>query len=158
MNWCSVYITPQGLPKYIYLSSPLIFPTTYNGIRTKNRPVWITGRCSHTLNGTDSQPSLGAKADWGLRYRIYGEMRGCKENLCSNRVQHHFLRVRWLWMNRKMIGEAWQIRCFPYGERFDVPASRTKDRSTAEESRTTVTWSFKNKKKISKLRKIFGHL
>ena len=30
----------QGLPKYIYLSPPLIFPTTYNGIRTKNRPVW----------------------------------------------------------------------------------------------------------------------
>jgi hypothetical protein len=32
----------QGLPKYIYLSPLLIFPTTYNGIRTKNRPVWIT--------------------------------------------------------------------------------------------------------------------
>jgi hypothetical protein len=29
------------------------------------------GCCSHTLNGTDSQPWLGAKADWGLRYRIY---------------------------------------------------------------------------------------
>jgi hypothetical protein len=42
MNWCSVYLTPQALPKYIYLSPPLIFPTTYNGIRTKNRPVWIT--------------------------------------------------------------------------------------------------------------------
>jgi hypothetical protein len=34
--------TPQGLPKYIFLSPPLIVPTTYNGIRTKNRPVWIT--------------------------------------------------------------------------------------------------------------------
>ena len=42
MDWCSVYLAPQGLPKYIYLSPPLIFPTTYNGIRTKNRPVWIT--------------------------------------------------------------------------------------------------------------------
>ena len=42
MGWCSVHLTPQGLPKYIYLSPPLIFPTTYNGIRTKNRPVWIT--------------------------------------------------------------------------------------------------------------------
>ena len=42
MDWCSVYLTPQGLPKYIYLSPPLIFPTTYNGIGTKNRPVWIT--------------------------------------------------------------------------------------------------------------------
>jgi hypothetical protein len=42
MDWCSVYLAPQGLPKYIYLSPPLIFPTTYNGIRTKNHPVWIT--------------------------------------------------------------------------------------------------------------------
>ena len=42
MDWCSVYLAPQGLPKYIYLSPSLIFPTTYNGIRTKNRPVWIT--------------------------------------------------------------------------------------------------------------------
>jgi hypothetical protein len=25
-------------------------------------------------------------------------------------IQHHFLRVRWLWMNRKMIGEAIYIR------------------------------------------------
>ena len=36
MDWCSVYLTPQGLPKYIYLSPLLIFSTTYNGIRTKN--------------------------------------------------------------------------------------------------------------------------
>jgi hypothetical protein len=42
MDWCSVYLTPQALPKYIYLSPALIFPTTYNGIRTKNRPVWFT--------------------------------------------------------------------------------------------------------------------
>jgi hypothetical protein len=42
MDWCSVYLTPQDLPKYIYLSPPLIFPTTYNGIRTKIRLVWIT--------------------------------------------------------------------------------------------------------------------
>ena len=35
-------LTPQDLPKCIYLSPPLIFPTTSNGIRTKNRPVWIT--------------------------------------------------------------------------------------------------------------------
>jgi hypothetical protein len=39
MNWCSVYLTPQDLPKYIYLSLPLIFPTTYNGIRTKYRQM-----------------------------------------------------------------------------------------------------------------------
>jgi hypothetical protein len=40
----AAYLTLQALPKYIYLSPPLIFPTTYNGIRTKNRPVWITGQ------------------------------------------------------------------------------------------------------------------
>jgi hypothetical protein len=28
MDWCSVYLTPQALPKYIYFSPPLIFPTT----------------------------------------------------------------------------------------------------------------------------------
>jgi hypothetical protein len=28
MDWCSVYLTPQALSKYIYLSPPLIFPTT----------------------------------------------------------------------------------------------------------------------------------
>ena len=28
MDWCSVYLTPQALPKYIYLSPPLIFPIT----------------------------------------------------------------------------------------------------------------------------------
>jgi hypothetical protein len=38
MDWCSVYLAPQALPKYMYLSPPLIFPTTYNGIRTKTRP------------------------------------------------------------------------------------------------------------------------
>ena len=42
MDWCSVYLTPQGLLKYIYLSPPLIFPTTCNRIRTKNHPVWIS--------------------------------------------------------------------------------------------------------------------
>ena len=42
MDWSSVYLAPQDLPKYIYLSPPLIFPTTYNGIRTKNCPVWIS--------------------------------------------------------------------------------------------------------------------
>jgi hypothetical protein len=30
MDWCSVYLAHQALPKYIYLSPPLIFPTTYN--------------------------------------------------------------------------------------------------------------------------------
>ena len=28
MDWCSVYLTPQALSKYIYRSPPLMFPTT----------------------------------------------------------------------------------------------------------------------------------
>jgi hypothetical protein len=54
MDWCSVYLTPQGLPKYIYLSPPLIFPTTYNGIGTKNRPVWITLGATNLVVGSAS--------------------------------------------------------------------------------------------------------
>ena len=39
MDWCSVYLTPQALPKYIYLSPPLIFPTTSTELGQK------TARC-----------------------------------------------------------------------------------------------------------------
>jgi hypothetical protein len=34
----------------------------------------------------------------------------CKAKSCCNGVLHHFLRVRWLWMNRKTIGEAIYVR------------------------------------------------
>jgi hypothetical protein len=70
MDRCSVYLTPQALSKYNYLSPPLIFPTTSAELGQKTaRCVNHSGRCSITLNGTES--SLGAKEDWGLRYRIY---------------------------------------------------------------------------------------
>ena len=39
MDWCRVYLTPQALPKYIYLSPPLIFPTTSTELGQK------TARC-----------------------------------------------------------------------------------------------------------------
>ena len=66
MDWCRVYSTPQVLPKYIYFSPPLIFPTTYNGIRIKKTPgVNHFGHCSITLNGTESQPSLEHKRTEG---------------------------------------------------------------------------------------------
>jgi hypothetical protein len=39
-----------------------------------------------------------------------GGIIGPKAKSCGNGVYHHFLRVRWLWMNRKMIGEAIYIR------------------------------------------------
>ena len=163
MNWCSVYLTPQDLPKYIYLSPPLIFPTTYNGIRTKNRPVWITLGAApiHWMgpihNPRWEQKRTEAVREWGLRYRIYGEMRGCKENSCSNRVQHHFLRARWLWMNRKMIGEAWQIRCFPYGERSDVPRLQQVEQKTVRRQRNLGPQSLEVSKIKIKIRN-FGHL
>ena len=56
MNWCSVYLTPQALPKYIYLSHPLIFSTTSMelGQKTARCDVNHSGRCSITLNGTES--------------------------------------------------------------------------------------------------------
>ena len=73
MDWCSVYLTPQALPKYIYLiSPPLIFPATPTELGQK------TARCESlrallhyiewdrivTLNGAQA-------AEWGLRNRIY---------------------------------------------------------------------------------------
>ena len=39
MDWCSIYLTPQDLSKYIYLSPPLIFPTTSTELGQK------TARC-----------------------------------------------------------------------------------------------------------------
>jgi hypothetical protein len=44
------------------------------------------------------------------KWKSNGEMIGSKAKSCCYRVQHHFLRVRRLWMNRKMIGEAIYIR------------------------------------------------
>ena len=41
MDFCSDYLTPQGLPKYIYLSPPIIFPTAYNAIELGQK----TARC-----------------------------------------------------------------------------------------------------------------
>ena len=41
MDWCSAYLTPQALSKYIYLSPPLIFPTTSTELEQKTSR-WIT--------------------------------------------------------------------------------------------------------------------
>jgi hypothetical protein len=43
-----------------------------------------------------------------------GGIIGSKGKSCCNGVLHHFLRVRWLWMNRKMNGEAIYIRVSPW--------------------------------------------
>ena len=70
MDWCSVYSTPQSLPKYIYFSPPLIFLTTYNGIRTKT-PLGVNHfRMLHYVKWDRIVTLTGAQADWGLRYRI----------------------------------------------------------------------------------------
>ena len=39
------------------------------------------------------------------KWKSNGGIIGSKAKSCCNGVQHHFLRARWLWMNRKMIGE-----------------------------------------------------
>jgi hypothetical protein len=54
MDWCSGYLTPQALPKYIYLSPPLIFPTTSTELGQKITRYESLGRCSITLKETDS--------------------------------------------------------------------------------------------------------
>ena len=41
---------------------------------------------------------------------VNGGIIGSKAKSCCNGVQHHFLRVRWLGINRKMIGEAIYLR------------------------------------------------
>ena len=72
MDWCSVYLTPQGLPKYIYLSPLLIFPTTSNGIRTKKNAQCESLRALLQYVEWDRFVTLtGAQAEWGLRYSIY---------------------------------------------------------------------------------------
>ena len=69
MDWCSVYLAPQGLPKYIYLSPPLIFPTTYKGQKT--------ARCESLrallayVEWDRFVTLTGEQSEWGLRYRIY---------------------------------------------------------------------------------------
>jgi hypothetical protein len=98
MDWCSVYLTPQGLPKYIYLSPPLIFPTTYNGIRTKNRPVWITPDAAPIRwMGPIRNPPWEQK--WTEGYVIVSRVRSCRFH---NRHFLHFciliVSIKDLWL------------------------------------------------------------
>jgi hypothetical protein len=44
------------------------------------------------------------------KWKTNGGIIGSKAKSCCNGVQHHFLRVRWLGINRKMIGEAIYLR------------------------------------------------
>jgi hypothetical protein len=53
------------LPKYIYLSPLLIFPTTSTELGQKTPGVNHSRHCSITLDGAESQPSLEQKRTEG---------------------------------------------------------------------------------------------
>jgi hypothetical protein len=105
------------------------------------------------------------------KWKSNGGIIGSKAKSCCNKVQYHFLRIRWLWMNRKTIGEVIYIRVSdrkynPIAtQRGNVPtmswrgksavflmhnsltshgSSKKKSRLTAEESRTTIYQTYKN--------------
>jgi hypothetical protein len=59
--------------------------------------------CSTLTHYTDSVPI-------DLKCCVLGVVWDSSVESCCNGVQHHFLRVRWFWMNRKMIGEVIYIR------------------------------------------------
>jgi hypothetical protein len=71
MDWCSVYLSPQALPKYIYLSPPLIVPTTSTELGQKNARCESLRALLHYVEWDRIVTLTGAQADWGLRYRIY---------------------------------------------------------------------------------------
>ena len=112
MDWCSVYLTPQGLPKYIYLSPPLIFPTTYNGIRTKTRTVWITlGAAPIHWIGPIRNPRWEQKVT--LSYLCGYESRSCQTKeytigICCYSAKNAALRRKskdWLARNHNNVSE-----------------------------------------------------
>jgi hypothetical protein len=70
MDWCSVYLTPQALPKYIYLSPPLIFATTAKELRQKTARCESLRALLHYVEWDRIITLTGAQADWVLRYRI----------------------------------------------------------------------------------------
>ena len=71
MDWYSVYLMPQALSKYIYLSSPLIFPTTSTELGQKTTRCESLRALLHYVEWGRIVILAGAKADWGLRYHIY---------------------------------------------------------------------------------------
>jgi hypothetical protein len=71
MDSCSVYLTPQALFKYIYLSLPLIFPTTSTELGQKTARCESLRALLHYIEWDRFVTLAGAKADRGLRYRIY---------------------------------------------------------------------------------------
>jgi hypothetical protein len=75
MDWCSVYLTPQVLSKYIYLSPLLIFPTTSTKLGQKTARCESLRALLHYVEWDRIVTFTGAQADWGLRYCIYVQKR-----------------------------------------------------------------------------------
>ena len=72
MDWCSVYLAPQVLSKYIYLSPPLIFPTTSMELGQKTARCESLRALLHYVEWDRIVTLAGSKSGpWGLRYRIY---------------------------------------------------------------------------------------
>jgi hypothetical protein len=76
MDWCSVYLISQRLPKYIYLSPPLIFPTTSTELGQKTARCESLRALLQYVEWDRIVTLAGANADWGLRYRtsIHGRL------------------------------------------------------------------------------------
>jgi hypothetical protein len=70
MDWCSIYLTPQALPKYIYVSPSLIFPTTSMELGQKTAWCESIRALLHYVEWDRIVTLTGAQADWGLRYHI----------------------------------------------------------------------------------------
>jgi hypothetical protein len=75
MDWCSVYLSP-----------PLIFPTTSTKLGQKTARVNHSGRCSITLNGTDN-----LLIENGRHLIIPREQRLCSHCKCINDEKHFIL-------------------------------------------------------------------
>jgi RNA recognition motif-containing protein len=69
INEC--FVKPQALPKYIYLSPPLIFPTTSTELGKKNARCELLQALLHCIEWDRIVTLAGPKAAQVLRYRIY---------------------------------------------------------------------------------------
>jgi hypothetical protein len=77
MDWCSAYLTPQALSKYIYLSPPLIFPTTSTELGQK------TARC-------ESFRALFHYIEWDRIVTLAGSKSGLRATLSYLKKKTHF--------------------------------------------------------------------
>ena len=86
-----------------------------------NRRLWLAIQIFVCLFICKSSPMMHCgnrsfrEVTWQMfgkqsKWKSNGGIIGSKAKSCCNGVQHHFLRIRWLWMNRKTIGEAIYIR------------------------------------------------